>query len=101
MNMNLNPANVPKKNYVRVWIALLVLLLLTWGLANINLGPFNNVAALTISISKMLLVVLFFMHLRHSARLTWVILGAAIFWLAIMFALTFSDYSTRNWLSIL
>jgi len=64
-------------------------------------GPLNAVIALTIACVKAALVVLFFMHLRYSARLTWVILGAAIFWLAIMFALTFSDYSTRNWLSIL
>jgi cytochrome c oxidase subunit 4 len=96
MNMNLNPANVPKKNYVRVWIALLVLLLLTWGLADINLGPFNNVAALTISISKMLLVVLFFMHGRYEKPVTWIFICAGAIWFLIMVDLTLSDYLTRN-----
>lgn len=63
-------------------------------------GPLNAVVALTIACVKAGLVVLYFMHLRYSARLTWVVFLGALFWLAIMFALTFSDYSTRDWLPI-
>jgi len=33
---------VSKKSYLFVWLALLGFLALTWGLAEINLGPFNN-----------------------------------------------------------
>ena len=85
-----------------IFLALIVGTLVTAWVAFYDFpGPLNAVIALTIACVKAALVVLFFMHLRYSARLTWVILGAAIFWLAIMFALTFSDYSTRNWLSIL
>jgi len=86
----------PKKIYLRVWIALLALLLLTWGLAEINLGPFNNVAALGISALKTLLVVLFFMHVRHEPKLTWVFVCAGLIWLLIMVDLTLSDYLTRG-----
>lgn len=92
----MNSSRHSKKIYVRVWLALLGLLALTWGLAEINLGPFNNVAALGISIIKMLLVVWFFMHLRQESKLTWVFAAAGLIWLAIMVDLTMGDYLTRG-----
>ena len=55
----------------------------------------NTVLALTIAVIKATLVVLYFMHVRYSSRLTWVIVAAGIFWLGIMFVLTASDYLTR------
>jgi len=61
-------------------------------------GPLNAVVALTIAVVKATFVVLYFMHVRYSPRLIWLIIAAALFWLAIMFALTISDYSTRLWL---
>jgi cytochrome c oxidase subunit 4 len=86
----------PKKIYFRVWIALLALLLLTWGLAELNLGPFNNVAAISISVTKMMLVVLFFMHGRYEKPLTWIFMVAGLVWFLIMVDLTLSDYLTRG-----
>src|SRR5947208_17180813 len=62
-------------------------------------GPLNAVVALTIAVVKASLVILYFMHVRYSPRLIWLVIGAALFWLAIMFALTISDYWTRTWLS--
>src|SRR6267142_3837862 len=61
-------------------------------------GPLNAVVALTIAVVKATLVVLYFMHVRYSSRLIWLVIGSAVFWLAIMFALTISDYWTRTWL---
>lgn len=55
----------------------------------------NTVLALTIAVVKATFVVLYFMHVRYSSRLIWVIVVAGIFWLGIMFALTVSDYLTR------
>ncbi|HEX8142120.1 MAG TPA: cytochrome C oxidase subunit IV family protein [Pyrinomonadaceae bacterium] len=55
----------------------------------------NTVVALTIAVVKATLVVLYFMHVRYSSRLIWVIVVAGFFWMGIMFALTFSDYFTR------
>ena len=63
-------------------------------------GPLNAVVALTIAVVKATLVVLFFMHVRYSGRLIWLVIASALFWLVIMFALTISDYSSRNWLPI-
>ena len=62
-------------------------------------GPLNVVVALTIAVIKATLVVLYFMHVRYSGRLIWLVIFSALFWLGIMFALTVSDYWTRNWLA--
>ena len=56
------------------------------------------IVAMTIAVLKATAVVLYFMHVRTVTRLIWLIVGSALFWLVILFALTFSDYSTRNWL---
>jgi len=58
----------------------------------------NVVIAMTIAVIKATLVVLYFMHVRYSSRLIWLIFASALFWMGILFALTFSDYLTRDWL---
>jgi cytochrome c oxidase subunit 4 len=55
----------------------------------------NTVVALSIAVIKATLVVLYFMHVRYSSRLIWVIVVAGIFWLGIMFVFTLSDYLSR------
>ncbi len=90
-------ANSPSgRIYAIVWVALLTLLLLTWGLAQFELGPFNVVAALGIAVIKMLLVILFFMQVRYKSRLTWLFVAAGFIWFVIMVDLTLSDYMTRG-----
>jgi cytochrome c oxidase subunit 4 len=83
--------------YYMVFMALIVGTVATVGVALVDLGPFNNIVMLGIAIAKALLVVLFFMHVRWSTRLTWVVAGAGFFWLLILFTLTMSDYMTRGW----
>ena len=46
------------------------------------------------------LVMLFFMHLRYSSRLTWVFAGAGVIWLAHLLIFTLADYLTRGWLIV-
>jgi cytochrome c oxidase subunit 4 len=41
--------------------------------------------------------VLFFMHVKYSTRLTWVVVIGGVFWLGILLTLTFGDYLTRAW----
>ena len=82
--------------YWIVWLALLGLLFLTWLAATVNMGPLNVVVAMTIAISKMLLVMVFFMHLRATRPLTWVFASAGFLWLLILLGLTLSDYLTRQ-----
>ncbi|HEY3027082.1 MAG TPA: cytochrome C oxidase subunit IV family protein [Pyrinomonadaceae bacterium] len=90
---------VSRKVYFAIFGVLMVGTAATVVVAFIDLGgQFNTVVALTIAVIKATLVVLYFMHVRYSSRLTWVIVGSGLFWLGIMFALTLSDYWTRGWL---
>lgn len=84
--------------YVAVFVALLVLLVVTVAVAFVDLGPLNLAVALLIAGVKATLVVLYFMHVRHSNRLTKVFVAGTYLWLVILFVLTYSDYISRNWL---
>jgi cytochrome c oxidase subunit 4 len=87
------------KGYAIVFLSLLGLTLLTTGMAFIDLGgEWNNVAAVTIAVCKAVLVILYFMHVRYSDRLTWVFVAAGFFWLLIMIGGTMDDLLTRQWL---
>ncbi len=92
----MNAQGPSQKTLFGVWLALLVLLLLTWGVAKFNLGAWNIVAAMTVAVAKMLLVACIFMHLRYNVRLIWVFAVAGVFWLGIMVTLVMSDYLTRG-----
>jgi cytochrome c oxidase subunit 4 len=89
---------VSKKVYFAVFAALIALTALTTGVAFIDLGAMNTVAALGIAVLKASLVVLFFMHLKWSSHLMRVAGGAALVWLVILIGLTLSDFATRNWI---
>jgi len=89
----------PVSLYFLVWIALVILLVVTVGVAYINLGPLNNAVALTIAIIKAVLVILFFMGTRYSSRLTWLWASAGFAFLIILLT-TVGDYVTRNWESV-
>jgi cytochrome c oxidase subunit 4 len=88
---------VPVRTYVLVFLALMAGTALTTGVAYIDLGRWNTVVALAIAFTKMMLVVLFFMHVKYATGLTRVVILAGFFWLAIMIALTLSDELTRTW----
>jgi cytochrome c oxidase subunit IV len=86
------------KLYVGIWLALLAGTLLTVIAAGIDLGPFNALVALTIATIKATLVVLFFMHVKYAhEKLTKIVIVSALFWLAILLALSMADYTTRLW----
>jgi cytochrome c oxidase subunit IV len=87
---------LPVRTYVSLWAALMTLLLLTWGAAQLDLGPFNAVAALAIAVTKMLLIILIFMHVKYNTHRTWIFVAAGFIWFLIMVDLTMSDYLTRG-----
>jgi len=88
---------IPSKIYYVIWAALMLGTAITVFAATVELGVFNIVVALVIATIKGTLVVLFFMHLRYSTKLTMVTVIASIFWLFILFSLTMTDYITRAW----
>lgn len=93
----MSPHIIPKRTYFLIFAALIGLTALTTYAATVDLGRLNTVIALLIAACKGSLVALFFMHLRWSGRLTQIVAVAALFWLAILLALTLSDYRTRRW----
>jgi cytochrome c oxidase subunit 4 len=88
----------PKSMYYGVFAALVVGTILTYAAALVDLGPLNNVVMLAIAGTKAALVILFFMHVRWSTRLTWVVAMSGFFWLLILFVLGMADYMTRGWI---
>ena len=80
----------------RCWLALMVLLALTSGLAFVPLGSANLFVSLGIAVAKALLVLIVFMELKGSSSLIRAAAAAGFFWLAIMIALTSADYTHRT-----
>lgn len=99
---------ITPKTYLLVFAALMILTLLTVEAATLDLGepeivsglrlPLNTLVALGIACLKAMLVVLYFMHVRYSPRLTWLVIVAPLLFLAILIGITASDYVSRGWL---
>jgi cytochrome c oxidase subunit 4 len=83
--------------YLAVFFALALGTILTVVASRFDLGMWNTPIALVIATVKAVLVILFFMHVIHSSRLTWVVIIASFLWLGVLFLLTFTDYLTRLW----
>jgi cytochrome c oxidase subunit IV len=89
---------MPKKIYFIIFAALLVGTAVTVQAAFVDLGPLNTVVALAIAVVKATLVVLFFMHVKYSSRLTKLVVAGGLVWLVILFGLTMEDYLSRKWI---
>jgi cytochrome c oxidase subunit IV len=84
--------------YYAVFSALIIGTVLTYLAALVDFGAFNNVVMLAIAVAKAALVILFFMGVRWSSRLTWVVAASGFVWLLILFGITMSDYLSRGWM---
>src|ERR1700743_712406 len=89
------PSRLP---YFVTFGLLMVLTAATVAVAEVNLRPLNDIVAMAIAVTKATLVVLFFMHVRHSSNLPKLTVVSGFLWLAIMIVVTMSDYWTRGWL---
>ena len=90
---------IPMSTYNIVFVLLMVLLIVTVVAAFIDLGELNMIVAMAIATVKAALVILYFMHVKFASRLTKVFCASSFVWLGIMFAMTFFDYISRDWLS--
>jgi cytochrome c oxidase subunit 4 len=86
--------------YVKILLALLVATAVTTAVARVDLGGFSVVVALGIASVKMVLVALFFMHIRHSTKLTRLVVLGGLIWLGILLLLTMTDFATRGILGV-
>jgi cytochrome c oxidase subunit 4 len=87
----------PKSTYYTIFGSLMLLTVITVSVAFLNLGVLNFPVALSIAILKATLVILFFMHVKYSSRLTQLICGTSFFFLVLLFGLTLTDYLSRGW----
>jgi cytochrome c oxidase subunit 4 len=91
---------VPVPVYIGVFLALIVGTIVTTAVAYIDLGQFNIVVALLVAVAKATLVILFFMHVKYSPRLTKLVVISGIFWLIILLTMTETDLLTRHWIGV-
>ncbi|MGH9916547.1 MAG: cytochrome C oxidase subunit IV family protein [Pyrinomonadaceae bacterium] len=87
---------VPRKTYLLVFAGLVILTTITVFAARFDMGFVNTPIALGIAIAKAMLIVLFFMNVRHSSLLTKLVIIGGVLWLLILLTLTMVDYSTRH-----
>jgi len=88
---------VPISTYLKVFWALMALLILTLIAASFPLGALNLPIAMVIAVVKALLVILFFMHVKYSSPLVKLTAASGVSWLLILFVLTLADYVSRGW----
>ena len=88
----------PLSLYIGIFVALMVLTAVTVFAAFVNLGRFNAPVALGIAILKATLVILYFMHVKYSSRLTKLTVATGLFFLVILLAETMMDYVSRGFL---
>jgi cytochrome c oxidase subunit IV len=80
---------------IKTYVFLMVMMFLTIAVSRVQLGPLNNIAAMTIALAKATAVVLFFMQVKYSTKLTWVWASLGFLWLSLMFGIL-GDYVTRT-----
>ena len=90
-------ANHPtKKLFALTWILLVALHFTILGIAY-YLKFFDTPLIAALVFVQMMLIILFFMEVRYTAKLIWMFVAAGFFWLCIQFVLIASDYLTRPW----
>ena len=82
--------------YLVILSCLVVGTVLTYFAATWEMGVFNPIVALALACTKATLVILFFMHVRYSSKLTKITISAGFFWLMILITLSLSDYLSRT-----
>ena len=87
---------ITKFTYLKVYAALMVLLAATVAATYIHLGPLNVLVTMAIAITKALLVIVFFMHARYSARLIWIYAALAVIWIGQLIGGVLTDIVTRG-----
>ncbi len=89
---------VPVRVYVTIFAALMVLTALTVYVATLEHGALSTPIALAIAITKAMLVILYFMHVRYSSGLTQISIATGVLFLLVMIAITMADIVSRGWL---
>ena len=90
---------LPRSLYFGIFGILMALTIVTVAAAYVDLGNLNIIVAIAIALVKATFVILFFMHVKYSSKLTWVVVGAGVFWLIILLTMLMLDYGSRGWMA--
>ena len=90
-------STIARDLYLKVFLSLMVLTVLTVTVSFMDLGALNTLVALAIALVKAYLVIIFFMHVKSADSLTRLFVAAGFLWLVIMIVLTLSDFYSRSW----
>ena len=88
---------VSPKVYGVIFATLLILTAITVAASYVDLYAFNVVVALAIACLKAVLVILFFMHVKYSSRLTKLTVAAGFFTFLVLITMSMTDYISRAW----
>jgi cytochrome c oxidase subunit 4 len=96
--MNDKTADLPAKTggYYVIYVLIAALIFLAIGVSFMGLGTSAIYFNLIIAGCQASLLAYYFMHLKGANNLTWVIVGAGLFWIVILFLFLLTDYVTRH-----
>lgn len=86
---------IPFQTYLNVFLALIVLTVVTVLATRVDFGAFNAVIAFAIATAKALLVLAYFMHLKYDNVMNRVIIASGVFFLILFYLFCVIDDSTR------
>ncbi len=91
---------IPFKVYMAVYLALLVLTVVTVWVSRIDLGLniINVLVAMLIASVKAMIVILYFMHQKYETTLNRITFFSAFFFLIVFFTLSAMDVFTRDYM---
>ena len=93
---------ITPKTYVWIFLALMAGTALTVAAAFVDLGALTGMAALNdivmlaIAVTKAVLVILYFMHVKYSGRLTALTVTSGFVFLALLIGIVMLDYMSRG-----
>jgi len=85
----------PTASTMTVFAVLAGLALLQLVVGFSDLGPSKVLANLLVTGAQASVLAYFWMDLRQADSLTWLCVGAALFWVFLLFLFTLTDYLTR------
>lgn len=86
----------PTSSTLTTFAVLVVLAFAALAVGFSDLGPYKVLANLLVAGVQATVLGVFFMDLRQADKLTWLCVGASVFWTGLLFLFTITDYLTRH-----
>jgi caa(3)-type oxidase subunit IV len=84
-------------NILTTFVVLAVLAVVALAVGFSDLGPNKVLFSLAVTAVQSTILGLFWMDLKQADKLTWLCVGASIFWVGLQFLFTLTDHITRHY----